>query len=640
MSPHVRGILQRMYESVIRRVLIGGRLSDPVVIEVGVAQGSVLSPLLYAAYIDGLHAALRREKLGIWMAGRLVPLLMYADDIVLLASSAEAMQRMCEVVSNYARQHRFEVNHGKSNLVVFGPKAARAKASSFIWKLGERSIEITDYYRYLGAEVDAKGRKWSKLVARLVENGSSYVNRLLWQGHGAWGFQPNTYAALWKAEGRSKTEYGCELWEGEIRLQDENQLERVQYKCGKAALGLPANMKPAAVGIRMELGLLPLKFRREALKLLYWERLCHASPTRTVSLVFRQRHRQFLSGSARKSWFRAMEGIMRRWELQEFWVTCTALNREEWKARIWTQYERLGEAHNASALADKSSLQLYQRVAPPTLKHAACLQDRSNHGGSWAQTRLRLGIAPLLGRLYRLLDLPTEAAICRLCWLQPEDTAHFLCHCPRFAEERAMFASQVRDVLQRLGDPGLLVLHRLMRDPTTLLDIALGAHFDFPPPRGTKREVNRYKSLCAKTLWALNKSAKNFLMVVWRKRRALLGDLNIAHGRIVRTPPKVAVVRWLERHRRSSLAPDQLPHIRLHGRGVLEFWKPWVQYVEDNRSKQYKKSRRKNFFRVWRGTQTGLFYKWSDCLAAIKHVHNPKFRGFKTLQEAILFNPP
>ena len=177
----------------------------------------MLSPLLYAAYIDGLHPALRKEKLGIWMAGRLVPLLMYADDIVLLASSAEAMQRMCEVVSKYARQHRFEVNHGKSNLVVFGPKAARAKASSLTWKLGERSIEIMDHYRYLGAEVDAKGRKWSKLVARLAENGSSYVNRLLWQGHGAWGFEPNTYAALWKAEGRSKTEYGCELWEGDTR---------------------------------------------------------------------------------------------------------------------------------------------------------------------------------------------------------------------------------------------------------------------------------------------------------------------------------------------------------------------------------------------------------------------------------------
>ena len=94
-----------------------------------------------------------------------------------------------------------------------------------------------------------------------------------------------------------------------------------------------------------------------------------------------------------------------------------------------------------------------------------------------------------------------------------------------------MFARQIRDVLQRLGDPGLLVLHRLLRDPTTLLDIALGAHFDFALPRGTKREVNRYKSLCAKTLWALNKSAKNFLMVVWRKRRALLGDLNIYRSR-------------------------------------------------------------------------------------------------------------
>ena len=153
-------------------------------------------------------------------------------------------------------------------------------------------------------------------------------------------------------------------------------------------------------------------------------------------------------------------------------------------------------------------------------------------------------------------------------------------------------------------------------------------------------EVNRYKALCAKTLWALNKSAKNFLMIVWRKRRALLGDLNIDHGRLVRTLPEAAVARWFERHSRPSRAPNHPSHIRLHSTGVLEFWKPWLQYVEANRSKQYKKSRRKNFFRVWRGNQTDLFYKWSDCLPAIKHVHNPKFRGFKTLQEAILFNPP
>ena len=81
----------------------------------------------------------------------------------------------------------------------------------------------------------------------------------------------------------------------------------------------------------------------------------------------------------------------------------------------------------------------------------------------------------------------------------------------------------------------------VLRGTTTLLDIALGVHFDFPFPRGSKVEVNRYKALCAKTLWALNKSAKNFLMIVWRKRCALLGDLNIDHGRIVRTPLEAAV---------------------------------------------------------------------------------------------------
>jgi hypothetical protein len=86
---------------VVRSVLINGSMTEDFDVEAGVPQGSVLSPYLYSVYIDGLHKALRRRGLGMWIYGKLVPLLLYADDIALLAPSAAMLREMLTVVSDY-----------------------------------------------------------------------------------------------------------------------------------------------------------------------------------------------------------------------------------------------------------------------------------------------------------------------------------------------------------------------------------------------------------------------------------------------------------------------------------------------------------------------------------------------------------
>ena len=151
-------MMQRMYERVLRRVLINGETSDQATIQTGVPQGAVLSPLLYALYIDGLHDVLRKAGLGVWFCSRLVPLL-YADDIVLLASTADMMQLMLQVVSEYAHQWRFEANHGKSNVMVIGPRRIRQAARQRQWHLYGEVIQVVDEYRYLGAEVRTQSRE-------------------------------------------------------------------------------------------------------------------------------------------------------------------------------------------------------------------------------------------------------------------------------------------------------------------------------------------------------------------------------------------------------------------------------------------------------------------------------------------------
>ena len=96
----------------------------------GVPQGAVLSPFLYAIYIDRLHEALREAGAGVRIYGRLVPLLMYADDIVLLARSEAEMGRMHKIVEDYAKEWRFGLNHGKTKMVGTGSAGVQADKQS------------------------------------------------------------------------------------------------------------------------------------------------------------------------------------------------------------------------------------------------------------------------------------------------------------------------------------------------------------------------------------------------------------------------------------------------------------------------------------------------------------------------------
>ena len=89
-------------------------------VTVGLPQGAVLSPLLYALFINGLATLLKEKHLGVWMWERQVSLLLYADDIVLVAENAAQLQQMLDCCSEYAAewQFRFNTKAGKSDVVV------------------------------------------------------------------------------------------------------------------------------------------------------------------------------------------------------------------------------------------------------------------------------------------------------------------------------------------------------------------------------------------------------------------------------------------------------------------------------------------------------------------------------------------
>ena len=115
-------VIRNLYKEVKSCVKVGSGRTEWFGLDVGVRQGCVLSPILYSLFINGLAVEIKSKVRGVAVDGWPVSLLLYADDIVLIANTPEKLQEMLDVVSEYSRRWRFELSNKKSQVVVFGSK--------------------------------------------------------------------------------------------------------------------------------------------------------------------------------------------------------------------------------------------------------------------------------------------------------------------------------------------------------------------------------------------------------------------------------------------------------------------------------------------------------------------------------------
>lgn len=265
------------------------------------------------------------------MAGRLVPLLLFADDIVLLAGDKAEMRAMLRVTEQYAKRWRFMVNTTKTKLVPVGSRAFVETTSAEEWSFAGKAMEVVSYYKYLGMEMSAATRgKWNRLVDRLMAKAKDAMNLLFWQGGGGKGVWPKVLVQQWGSLCRSILEYGAELWEGELSDTKVIEVERVQSKFLRL-IGRRTD-KPAAVALRAEYGVGQLKCRRKAIKLLYYEKLCNATPNRLLAHIFAKRRKQVMAGGAQHSALQALKKQLVEWGFSDRWTQGDV--PDDWRAKV------------------------------------------------------------------------------------------------------------------------------------------------------------------------------------------------------------------------------------------------------------------------------------------------------------------
>ena len=430
-------VLRSIYETVESCVRVDGCLTEWFPVETGVRQGCVLSPLLYALFINGLIKEINSKNKGIEIeeGGKIVSALLYADDIVLMTNDRYALQELLDVVANYARKWRFELNPKKSEVVVFGQKYPPRNVE---WKLGESTIKQVTQYKYLGIELTRK-LSWSPYLQRILAKARKNMTQALAMGISG-GFMTIRLAnIIWMSLVRSLLEYGCEIW-GERSVI---AFEKLQLEMGKRILRCGSRMSEEVV--RGELGWERQKARSDEMRLRYWAKIIRMEDDRIVKTIYRasrdrlEREEESLTQGEEviltKTWCYYTRKLLKKLNLEEEWITEQVKEDEEWNKLIRERIHEREQIKWRSKCLLKRKLRTYA-LLKKSLRTEPYLEVH-HRGGLPELTKLRGGTNRLRIEQGRYRKEKVEERVCEFCdSRQVEDEKHFVLECTAYADLR------------------------------------------------------------------------------------------------------------------------------------------------------------------------------------------------------------
>lgn len=160
--------LKSLYDGSSACVRINGAYSDWFAIGKGVRQGCVASPWLFNLFMDSCLDDLKDCGWGLRLGELLVKCLLYADDQVLLAESAEEMQKMVTLVNESFSKRGMKINVSKTKVMVL---ERDEKVTECRIMIGDEKVEQVNEFVYLGCVFTRDG-KYEEDIERRVKLGN------------------------------------------------------------------------------------------------------------------------------------------------------------------------------------------------------------------------------------------------------------------------------------------------------------------------------------------------------------------------------------------------------------------------------------------------------------------------------------
>lgn len=425
--------VQSLYDNVRCAVRVNDVTTPFLDVTLGVKQGCRLSPTLFALYVNDLAEEIKALNCGIEMVGDRLALLLYADDIVLIAPSEQSLQLMLDTVHEWCTKWRLTINKDKTKIIHFRPAAIHC--TQFNFRCGDVVLDLTDSYKYLGLWFN-KHLDMKFAVNELAKSASRALAALYTKFLYVGGMDYDVFCKLYESLVEPVLLYGAGLW----GLREHKKLNTVQNKACRYFLGLGKNAANIASRGDMGWSSCSVKQKIEACRLYF--KLERTSENRLVKKTF------IWSGSHGKSWERrfqlfianiGLQNILNRDDLSvknkinSVRVKLKSLDAENWKSELW----------NDTSQENGNKLRTYRLYKADLFTDTYVkLKMERNHRRILA--KFRSGSLPLqieTGR-YAKPKVPLDDRKCKLCTENAiEDEMHFLLSCDFYSDlRRPLFA--------------------------------------------------------------------------------------------------------------------------------------------------------------------------------------------------------
>lgn len=411
--------IEHIYEDTKFVVWNGKELSTEFATSSGVKQGCLLSPLLFAIYLNDLHEFLGG---GTNVDELNIRLLLYADDIVILADDSAILQHMIYKLEEYCRLWCVEVNLNKSQIMVF--RKGGKIAASEKWYFNGNEIKITPEYCYLGVTLTPR-MSFTKHVENRNLAAKNSIN-VTWNNFLR---KPNiSLNSKWKlflAVCRAVQTYAAQVW-GYSYFELVDKLS--QYFV-KKILKLP-NFTPT-YALMLETGIenghlftldLHLRYVSRALFDYNEERLPHQLSKKILNRqIFWVNELNTLSSE---------HGII--WSEDN-------VNKSQWFTNKNNLLQALRVKYNENFLSKtRQTTRIYKQLEPGVGQHYI-IEANKQEVITWI-FKARTDLIELNGNRFA----PSASTLCSLCNMhETENIQHFLGRCPALREFRILYFNKV-----------------------------------------------------------------------------------------------------------------------------------------------------------------------------------------------------
>ena len=337
---HLQQGVCRIYEQVMCKLKTPQGFSKSFVSNMGVKQGCPLSPTLFGIYIDELEELITEITKQEGIDGPAVGLytvliLLYADDVILMAHTVEGVQRLLETLKVFCDKSGLKVNVDKTKML------SCAKGQVQIFEYEGRPIENVTEFKYLGIEIPST-YAWNRCMNRrlaaskrmyyVMETACNHKDIQNWR----------VKCIFFEAYVMQTALYGVELWGGSISLQGWNDFEKLQKGFIRRFMGVKITT-PYSV-LLLETGCLPIEYSGMIRVLRYLQKVKTMPETRLPRQAWvscSKPKKNYKSKFLATGWMLDIRKWFKRWGLEAYlekdeisWTQFT----QDFKSSLWQKW--------------------------------------------------------------------------------------------------------------------------------------------------------------------------------------------------------------------------------------------------------------------------------------------------------------